>query len=151
MTIQQVSFSAILDAPNAAALLREYEAECSIPAIGPIKPNRAIYEQLEQNGVAYCFGVYLGDVLVGFANLLMTVMPHYSRKVATLESIFVMREARGMVSGAELMRRIEQFALDAGCVGILYSARAGSSFEALLDAKKDYQRTNSVFFRSLIA
>jgi len=179
MTIQQVSFSAILDAPNWDELKAEYERECSIPAIGPIKPNRTIYEQLEQNGIAYCFGVFVNagecvalrgnagkmeithelpanyppitrePVLVGFVNLLMSIYPHYSRKMATVESLFIAKAARPKISAPELMRRIEQFALDAGCVGILYSARAGSSFEAFLDAKKGYEQTNSVYFRSL--
>ena len=149
MTIEQVSFTEILDAPNAAELLAEYETECAISAIGPINPNRETYRVLEQNGAMHCFAVYSDSELVGFANVLMTVLPHYSRKVATVESIFVMRAARGRISGLELLRRIEQYALDAGCVGILYSSPAGSAFEALLEVKKTYRRTNTVFFRSL--
>ncbi len=149
MKIEQASFTEILDAENAIELLAEYAAECSIPAIGPIKPNREMYKILELGGVMHCFTVRDDGELAGFANLLTSVIPHYSRKVATLESLFVSKKFRRMGWSVELMRKIEQFALDCGCVGIFYSAPAGGSLEMLLQAKKRYKRTNAIFYGSL--
>jgi len=79
----------------------------------------------------------------------MPVMPHYSKRVATVESIFVTESARKSGIGKELMSVIEAYAKEKGCVAILYSAPAGGKFERVLDASKRYRRSNSVFVRNL--
>ena len=149
MTIQQVSFSAILDAPNAAALLKEYEAECANPLIGPINPQREMYAQLERAGLMTSFASFADELVLGFGTVLLTIYPHYGVKVATLESIFTASSHRHSLIGATLLGKMEKLAKDIDCAGIYASAPIGSQFEALLDAKKDYKRTNSVLFRSL--
>jgi GNAT superfamily N-acetyltransferase len=134
MTIQLVSFADILSATD---LLAEYAAECSIAEIGPVDPQAALYQTMETLG------------MVGFASLLMTILPHYGRKVATLESLFVGKDARSSGLGRELMAAVEQHARQNGCVAILYSAPAGGQLERVLMLRKGYHRTNSVFCRSL--
>lgn len=125
-------------------LIAEYGEECSIPGIGPINPQGQIYSALEQAGALNCFGAFDGDKMVGFALLLQPIIPHYGVKVGTPESLFV---AKTSIAGRELMAHVEQFAKDAGSVGILYSAPVGGRFERYLEASKEYQRTNAVFFR----
>lgn len=125
-------------------LIAEYGAECSISAIGKINPQRQIYAALEQAGALHCFGSFDGGAMVGFAFLLMPIIPHYGEKVATPESLFV---AKTSSAGLDLMDHVEQFAKDAGCVGILYSAPVGGRFERFLEVSKPYQRTNTVFYR----
>ena len=145
MHILPISFQDVL---NAKELLAEYAAECSIPAIGPIDPQPQIYKSLEDAQVMQCFGAFDPD-LIGFGNVLMSVFPHYGRKIATIESLFVAHAHRRTSAGSELMRVIEGFVKDAGCEGILYSAPAQGKLERLLEAKKQYHRTNAVFYRSL--
>jgi GNAT superfamily N-acetyltransferase len=149
-TIRKISYASILGAPNAQALIDEYDAECSIPMIGKISPKAATYSALEQAGMLHCFGAYAGDgTLVGFASLLITELPHYSRRVATVESLFVTPGSRPDGAGKRLMRAIEEHAHMFGCEHILYSAPVESSLAMMLLASKPYKCTNVVFCRSL--
>jgi GNAT superfamily N-acetyltransferase len=146
MTIKPISIFEILDCP---VLLAEYAAECSIPAIGPINPQRELYGKLEKSGALMCFGVFDGEELVGFCNVLVYVLPHYGKTVATVESLFVTESRRHLGAGKSLMGAIESYAGGMGCVGILYSAPAGGKLEQLLESKDAYHRTNAVFYRGL--
>lgn len=127
----------------APELLEHYAAECSIPLIGPINPQPAMYEALERAGILKCFGFFEGKTLVGFATVLTTVLPHYGKKVATVESIFAKR------GGKDLMHAIDVYAKEAGCVAVFYSAPVGGRLERLLSAKKNWTHTNAIFCRSL--
>lgn len=141
MSVRQVSYSKVLAALD---LIEEYGAECSIPAIGEIKPQGHIYAALEASGVLRCFGVFQDDEMVGFAFVLTPILPHYGKKVATIESLFI---SKGKSGGMDLMWSVEEYAKECGCVGILYSAPVGGRLERLLAASKPYQRTNAVFYR----
>lgn len=147
IAIKAVRVSEILDSE---ALIAEYAAECSIPAIGEINPHRELYALMEKSGLMTCFMAYDGDHKVGFSILLMPVLPHYSKKVATSESIFIAKAIRRSGAGVRLRRAVKDHAKDAGCVGILWSAPAGGKFERLLESSKSCQRTNAVFYESLV-
>lgn len=142
--IQQVSIAVLL---AASELIAEYAAECSIPGIGAIDPQQAIYEALEHSGMLQSFAAFSGDKMVGFANILTPVLPHYGKTVATVESIFMAKSSRGTGLGRRLMETVEDYAAQAECTGILYSSPSGGELEKLLDSKPDYQRTNAVFYR----
>lgn len=148
-TIRKVSYSDILGDSNAQVLLEAYAAECSIPVLGSINPQSEIYSALEQSGSSRCFGVYEGDELVGFANELTSILPHYGRMAAVVESLYVGRSHRSGGTGIALMDAVEGYAREAGCAAILYSAPAGSRFDKLLAARRQYACTNIVYCRSL--
>lgn len=149
-TIRKISYLDILGDSNAQELLKAYAAECSIPVLGSINPQSEIYSALEQSGSSHCFGVYEGDDLVGFANALTSVLPHYGRMAAVVESLYVGREHRSGGAGRTLMSTIEGYGRDAGCGSILYSAPVGSRLAHLLSASRQYAHTNSIFCRSLV-
>lgn len=149
MRIVEISHREILEAPNAAELFREYAAECSLPEIGEISPQPGMYEALERSGGMQAFGAYEGGTLIGFATLLIYVVPHYGRKIASPESMFLARAERHSGRGAELMGFLERHAKEKGCEAILYSAAAGSRLEKLLSRLRAYRRCNSVFARKL--
>jgi GNAT superfamily N-acetyltransferase len=128
-------------------LIAEYSPECSIPAIGEINPQADAYAAMEKAGLLHSFMVLEDGEKIGFAMVVTPVMPHYGKRVASVESLFVTKERRGSGAGLELMRVIEKFVEKLGCVGILYSSPAGGQLERLLEASKGYQRTNAVFFR----
>jgi GNAT superfamily N-acetyltransferase len=148
-TFRPVSYLDILDSPEAADLLKEYGEECSIPEIGSICPQRDLYARMESTGLMGSFGMYLDDVLIGFVTLLFFVLPHYGKKVANVESLFLARAHRRGRLGYELLVKAESVAREAGCSVVLYNARAGSKFERLLTTSSRYERTNSVFLRDL--
>lgn len=147
ISIQPCAVSEVLDSE---VLIAEYAAECSIPAIGEINPHRDLYALMEKSGLMACFMAYDGDRKVGFSILLMPILPHYSKKVATSESIFIAKAMRRCGAGLKLKRSVKDHARDAGCVGILWSAPAGSKFERFLESSKSCQRTNAVFYESLV-
>lgn len=147
--VGQVSYAEILAAPNARELLEEYSAECSLPEIGQSDPQTEVYAAMERSGAFQCFGVYEGGGLVGFASVLMYVVPHYGRRIATVESLFLAAAHRSGRTGHGLMSALEEYARENGCVAILYSAPAGGQFERLLRLLKPYRHSNTVFLRSL--
>lgn len=148
MSIRPVSYAGILSAPGAASLMAGYAAECSIPEIGAVNPQPLVYEAMENAGVLQCFSVDDESGMVGFASLILTVLPHYGRKVATVESIYIEPEYRP-IYGAELLRTLENHARREGCVVILFSACTESRLAQLLKLKSGYRHTNEVFCRTL--
>lgn len=147
MEIRAVRYSDILGSEEAKELLREYATECSIPELGTTNPQIGMYAAMENSGLMRSFGAFKDDCLVGFATVLVYVLPHYGRKICTVESIFVAREHRAEL-GKNLMVAVESHASENGCAGVLYSAPRGSRFERLLGSLKSYRQTNSVFLRS---
>lgn len=145
--IRPVSYATILYDPNAASLLAEYAAECSIPALGVPSPQRDLYAMLEASGGFQAFGVYDGDVLVGFASVLIYALPHYGQKIATTESIFISESQRGMGHG--LLGYLNEYARENGCVAFLYTAPQGSRFDRMMSVMDEYSHTNNVYLRSL--
>jgi len=145
--IRKVRYSEILDAPNAEDLLAEYAEECSIPELGKPTPQRDLYELLESSGGFQAFGVYSDKTLVGFAVVLIYVLPHYGKKIAATESIFISRVKRNNGIGGNLLKTIEGYAKDNFCEAFLYSAPDGSMFDRVLSAR--YRHTNNVYLRSV--
>ena len=141
--VRPESIAEIVASRESSELLEEYADECSIPLIGEISPQPQIYAALEQSGVLRCFGAFDRGKLVGFVTVLLTVLPHYGKKVATVESLFARR------GGSELIEAAELCAKYAGCTAILYSAPAGGRLEKLLSMKKSCKRTNAIFCRSI--
>ena len=146
--VRPISYASILGDPNATELLAQYSEECAIGDIGQPCPQVSLYDALEKSGSMRSFGVYEGTELVGFAAILEYVLPHYGKKVAAVESIFISKSYR-TDTGKALMGAIENQAKADGCTAVLYSARAGTRFERLLERLAFYQRTNSVFLRKL--
>lgn len=144
-----IRMAAVAEVLAATALISEYAAECSIPAIGEISPQADAYAALEKSGLLRGFMVFDDGIPKGFAIVLTPILPHYGKRVATIESLFMSKAGRRGGLGLYLMRAVESHATDEGCVGILYSAPAGGQLERLLAANADYERTNAVFYRRL--
>jgi hypothetical protein len=150
MTIKPIRFTTqILDNPKAQSLIAEYAQECSVKEVGPINPQRDLYEKLENSGSLKSFGVFDEDEIVGFANVLVYVLPHYGLTIAATESLFVTKDYRVFGAWQELKKALKVYSKDAGCVGILYSAPVGGQLELLLEASKGFQRTSAVFFERI--
>ena len=149
VSIRRVSHSEILAAPNAQQLIDEYAAECSIP---DAKPQTQMYAAMEQSGALVCFGAHVANELVGFVSMLIAVMPHHGKRVATLESLFVLSSHRDSGAGDALLSAAEQYADDAadsGCLALLYTARVGSRLEKVLSRRAGCKASHTVFTRWL--
>ena len=147
--IYPISFAYILGHPDRKRLLDEYAAECAQPELGETCPQPALYEVMEKSDTLRVFGVFEGEKLIGFAALLLYVLPHYGKKVATTESIFISAEKRSTGAGAKLLQFIERYAEQNGCKAVLYTAPTHSQFSRVLEAQDRYRHSNNVFIRAI--
>jgi len=138
----------IFDHPDGPGLIAEYAEECGNALVGTPAPQRDRYENLEACGMGQCFAAIKGGKdLVGFAFVLVTVVPHYDVKLAAVESVFVTKAAH---CGAVLMTKLNDYAASMGCATIFYTAPVGSRLAKLLFLCADeYTHTSHVFSRRL--
>lgn len=147
--VSECSFSGLADDPEFDALVAEYATESKIKGMPPINWAREMYEGMESMGMVHCLALRdTEDKLIGFAILLCTIYPHYSKLAVTAESLFVTRDYRQGGSGMKLIKAIEDHGKKIGAVGILLSAPHGGSLEAVAP-RIGYQHTNSVFFKAV--
>jgi len=145
INIRRCGFSDIENAPNAIKLLSEYAEECRTPEIGDPMIQPDTYHMMEASGVLFVICAYNDDKLIGFINLIVSVLPHYGKKIAATESFFVTSGERTSGAGMMLLKEAEVVAKDIGAVALMVSARTGSQLATLLDAKKQYRETNRIY------
>lgn len=138
----------IQQAPNIDALVSTYAEESLNQAIGPANPQWDTYRHLEEIGLMRVVGAFDGDTLVGFVFVLVSVLPHFGKPVASSESVFVRPESRKHGTGTRLLRAAETMAKEMGADGFLVSAPTGSRLERIMP-HQGYRETNRVFYRDL--
>jgi GNAT superfamily N-acetyltransferase len=131
---------------NAQVLIDEYAAECSIFCHDP---QVEMYAAMERSGALQCFGAFLANELIGFVSVLSAVMPHHGKRVATIESLFVLPAHRDSGAGDDLLSAAEQYATESECVALLYTARIGSTLEKILSRRAGCEASHTVFTRWL--
>lgn len=148
--IRKCAAAEIFDHPASAALFAEHADECANPLLGRTCPRRAMYDALEAAGVGHTFAAHRDGDLAGFAFVLRGPMPHYEGVFATVESLFVGKQARHGGLGRHLMDAIEAYAAETGCAAIFYSAPVGSRMARMMALQPSrYRRTNLIFTRRL--
>lgn len=143
--IRPISYTKILEDKE---LLAEYAAECSYSELGDISPQPELYEALEKSGGFQAFGCFEGDTLIGFACVLVYVLPHYGKLIATTESIFIAQKYRNGIEWSDLKNVIQSYAYARGCHAFLYSAPVGSRFDRLL-SHSHARHTNNTYLVKL--
>lgn len=149
ITIKTCTIIDLLNAPNLGALLREYAAECSNPAIGDGQAQMDTYKALAESGIASAVGAYCHDELQGFITIIRSDLPHYGQRVGMSESFFVTKSARKNGTGLKLIKAAEKAAFDAGCKAFFISAPFGSTLEQFIPSA-GYKQSNSVFCKGLV-
>lgn len=129
-----------------ADMIAEYASESSITHMPPINAQADMYAMLETSGAMRCYGAYKDGVMVGFATVLTSVLPHYGALTSITESIFIIKKHRKSGAGMALIRHIENDSADRGSVGLLVSAPSGGSLSKVLP-HVGYEHTNEVFFK----
>jgi GNAT superfamily N-acetyltransferase len=142
------SFDELEQNPDFKAVMAEYSDEAAMDELGPVNPQFDMYRAMENAGTAELIVAMLDGVLVGFAVVLVTVVPHYGKVIATMESLFSMQHVRRLGTGVMLMRASERFAHERGSAGLFVSARVGSSLETVASVMC-YRKTNSVYFKAM--
>lgn len=132
ITIKPCTVEDVQNAHNVADLLAEYANESALDALGVANPQWETYRQMQAMGVAHVLGAYKGDALVGFLVLLVSVVPHFGKPIASTESYFVARCARKSGAGLMLLHVAEQVARQAGAIALFVSAPIGSRLARVL-------------------
>lgn len=151
MSIFKARYESLLDDPAAEALLAEYAAECSLPELGEVDPQRELYAAMEASGGLQCFGVYSEDLttLVGFISLLTWTVPHYGKTIVSSESIFLSRRDRRSNTGIMMLDFVVNYGREKKARMVQITAPVGSRLAKLLSLMEEYRHSNNVFVRSL--
>ena len=134
--IQRVHYKEILKNKE---ILAEYAKDCLVDGY---EPQEQIYENLDKAGLLYCFGAYIEGELLGFVSIIVGVMPHNGKKMATVESIFVRPRYRQYGAGLQLIIEAGDEAKELGCELIVYSARIGSALDKVLEHRDSFTKTH---------
>ena len=125
--VRQLSIDELFLDPSFKELTDEYAAESKI-------------EEMPSHNL---------DKLIGFVAILLTVVPHYSVKIASTESIFVASANRKGGAGIKLLRVAEAFAKEQGAINLFVNAPAESRLAQVLPSV-GYRESHRMFCRKLI-
>jgi hypothetical protein len=149
VVIRQCTVTDLLAEPNFSELLNKYADELALEGLPRPKAKIEMYKGLEALGKMHFFAAYLGNLLIGIVNVLMSESPHYGISIAVTESYFVFQEYRKTGAGMLLRREAETDAKKSGSPGIFISAPTSGSLALSLEASKDYMDTGRTFFKRL--
>ena len=145
--IRNCSYADVSEDPSFPRLSAAYARESGIEGLPSPTPDTAHYLAADSCGLCHMIGAYLDEELIGFVNVLVASFPHYSTKIATLESWFVHPEHRHTGAGLALKAAAERTAIAHGAAGMFVSTPFGSQLAAVMDAQSSYRETNRVFFK----
>lgn len=147
--VKRCAVTDLLAHPNMPALLAEYAVESAIPGMPSPTPDFETYKKLEASGGAVALGLFHDDQLIGFLHILVYLNPHYSTRLAVVESFFVGGEHRNTGGGLMLLHEAETVANERDARGIFISAPAFGRLAAVMSRLSRYTETNRVFFQGL--
>jgi L-amino acid N-acyltransferase YncA len=149
--VRPFTFSELSTKDEFLGMLAEYAEESALPGLPvstKVQDFSDTYLSLESAGVLHIYGAMDGDKLVGFLALVVTMLPKYTRPMASTESIFVSNAHRTSGAGMALLKAAERGAVKAGACGLLVSAPLNSRLAAVMEKTK-YAESNRVFFKEL--
>lgn len=149
ITVKQISYKELDGLPEFKDIAKEYTAESSLDEMPPINPNVDLYIKLNEAGALTTLAAYDDELVIGYANFIISPNLHYSVSTAVTESFFVKEDYRKTGAGMFLLKEMERLAKEKGAIAFLVSAPTDSKLSVVMDKNKAYKETNKVFFRSL--
>ena len=147
MIAQPTTVDEIEAAPEFADLAAEYDAS-RIEGMPPANPDWEMYRRLESAGLLFAFSATVDGRLVGYISVLVSVLPRYSARVATVESYFVAKAHRKTGAGLKLLKLAEDKARELNAPPMLVSAPADGDLAQVLP-RLGYRATSTIFFKRL--
>lgn len=146
--IRKVTVAQIANDPDFNKLARLYAEECRPDGMPEMKLDFDTYQRLEDVGMLRVYGACLAfrKKLVGFVVVLTPPSLHYSTRIATVDSIYVLPEHRKFGTGQRLLGIAETAAMLTGCTGIFVNAPTGGRLSRAM-AAVGYKQAYSLFFR----
>lgn len=144
--VMATTFDAVFNDPDFTTLFDEYAEESAVGGLPRPACQPDLYRQMEATGIMHVLAAYREGRLVGFLNLLVSVLPHYGVLIGTAESFFVGAAHRKQGGGLRLLRAAETLAKARGAAGMLISAPYGGKLSETM-SKTKYTESNRIFFR----
>ena len=143
--IKKITINQFFEHDDSSALMTEYADECRTCGMPEIDPDIDMYNAMENAGLLSIYGAFDGERLCGFMVLLVTRVPHYSKFIGTIESIFVAKDDRAGGHGMALLNHAKQLIKESEAVGLFVSAPAVGVFDKVLQGL-DGKHTNNIYF-----
>ncbi len=148
VAVRRCTYAELEAAPGFAALLEGYADEAALNPEWKANPQGGMYEAMEGSGALHIFGAFDDEMLVGFILVLVSVLPHFGRRAAVIESFFVAKEARRTGAGLMLLRRAERLSEEMTAEGLFVSAPTGGVLADVLEGT-EYRETSRIFFKEV--
>lgn len=145
MQIVRCSFPELETMTGIEQVRDEYAEESRIEGFPEPIPHLDSYRAMDNSGIITVFAALEGHLTVGFAIVLCSVLPHYSKAVAHLESFFVRKDYRKTGAGHALYAECRTRAQEIGAVAFMASAKVGSGMQMFMKSKKRCQITHEIF------
>lgn len=152
--VKEYSFEDFFNLKGLAKLIQEYVNSSNNPLVQDVDITyidevRDAYKSLLKNNDVTFHAITDNNTVVGLASLIQSSNGNSSESVIDINAIYVTPEYRRKGLGSKLLKYIDEFALSHGAVGIYFQVPVGSRLENVLDKGCYFQKTYSLFFRSL--
>lgn len=130
--IEQISAVERMD--EAAPLLVEHwEEVAKLKHLMVLKPNREMYERLEDVGALISVGAFQGDKMVGYSVSIISTHLHYADLYyANNDVLFVAKEHRAGRLGFRLIKETERIAKERGGRLMIWHAKPGTVLDKIM-------------------
>lgn len=147
-TIRKISYDEITAFPEFVQLAQDYANESKIEEMPSHNLNHEVYRNMERHGMYHCFGAFADDQLVGLVTVLITMVPHYSVLIASVESLYVDDAHRKGGTGLKLIKQAESCAKELGAINLFVSAPMGGRLIQVMP-RIGYRECQRIFCRRL--
>lgn len=148
VSVRQCTISEIQNAPNIDALTEEYVDESHSFELPTPSAQWDQYKNMESIGLLSAISAFIGNELIGFVTVIISVLPHHGKTIAVTESIFVTKAHRKSGAGLALIRAAESLAKEKGSPCLMVSAPHGGLLEKVMP-RIGYRHCTSAFVRQL--
>ena len=148
-TVKLISIDTFFSYKHIDSLLQEYSDESKGVLVPVVKTDIVLYKTLEDLGILDLIVMYNDETIVGFISLMTTVMPHYSEKASTVESIFVLKEHRKFGTGKVLISKAESIAKDKDAKAMFMSAPKDGVLSKVIGTY-GFTETNTVYTKKIV-
>jgi GNAT superfamily N-acetyltransferase len=145
LSVRKVSISELEASRGFSELVAEYEL-LAIKGMPPPRVKIESYKTLEKIGIITPFAAFVGDLLVGFMNVVLAPSGHYSLRVALSESYFVAEKYRSTGAGNRLREMCEKYAKEQGSPGFGIAAPVDGPLARVLP-RSGYDLAYVYFFK----
>lgn len=134
--------------PEFGPLLQAYANESQNPVFGQqATPNIDYYAALEATGALRALGAWSDDMLVGVATVLTSPVPHHSKPVCVMESLFLHPDHRFGGLGIKLLRAAEVLAAETGDALFVTAPPGGALMRVI--RRLGYSSAGATFVKAL--